>query len=151
MKHAYQRWEQWLPMLILQSLLLLVAATVTVSAQDQRISGRVLDANEPNRLPGVNIVITGTQTGVVTDANGAFTLNVPQNRDRLTVSAIGYEPQEIAIGNRSELSIQLRPDIKTLNEVIVTGYGAQQKRDITGAVATVDTKQLLSVPSTNVA
>ena len=151
MKHVYQRWEQWLPMLILQSLLLLVAATVTVSAQDRRISGRVLDANEPNGLPGVNIVITGTQTGVVTDANGAFTLNVPQNRDRLTVSAIGYEPQEIAIGNRSELSIQLRPDIKTLNEVIVTGYGAQQKRDITGAVATVDTKQLLSVPSTNVA
>ena len=151
MKHAYQRWGHWLPMLILQSLLLLVATTVTVSAQDRKITGRVLDANEPNGLPGVNIVITGTQTGVVTDANGAFTLNVPQNRDRLTVSAIGYEPQEVAIGNRSELSIQLRPDIKMLNEVVVTGYGSQQKRDITGAVATVDMKQALAVPATNLA
>lgn len=149
MKHSYCFGGHRL--LSLLCMLLVMSAIGPVLAQDRKISGRILDATENNGLPGVNIVVTGTQTGVVTDANGGFTLNVPPNRDRLTVSAIGFESQEVTIGNRSELTIQLRPDIKTLNEVVVTGYGAQAKRDITGAVATVDAKQLLSVPSTNVA
>ncbi len=65
------------------------------------------------------------------------------------MSAIGYATQEVEVGNRSELALTLQPDVKTLDEVVITGYGAQAKRDITGAVATVDTKQLLSVPATN--
>ncbi|GAB3561099.1 TonB-dependent receptor [Spirosoma luteolum] len=119
-------------------------------AQERRITGRVTDGNDNTGLPGANVLVKGTQTGIVTDASGQFSLVVPPGRDVLTVSAIGYTAQEIAIGNKTTLSITLTPDIKTLNEVVVTGYGAQAKRDITGAVATVDTKQLLAVPSTNV-
>lgn len=123
---------------------------IEVSAQDRKITGRVLDGNDNNPLPGANVVVKGTQTGMVTDATGQFSLNVAPGRDVLTISAIGYTSQDVSIGSRTTLTITLVPDIKTLSEVVVTGYGAQAKRDITGAVATVDSKQLLSVPSTNV-
>ncbi|WP_020595427.1 SusC/RagA family TonB-linked outer membrane protein [Spirosoma panaciterrae] len=123
---------------------------IRVYAQDRKITGRITDGNDNSAVPGANVVVKGTQTGVVTDANGQFSLNVASGRNVLTVSAIGYVSQDVTIGNRSSVDITLAPDIKTLSEVVVTGYGAQAKRDITGAVATVDTKQLLSVPSTNV-
>lgn len=119
-------------------------------AQDRKLTGRITDGNDNTPLPGANVVVKGTQTGVVTDASGQYTLNIASGRNVLTISAIGYATQEITIGNRTAVDVALAPDIKTLNEVVVTGYGAQAKRDITGAVATVDTKQLLSVPSTNV-
>ncbi|WP_128544484.1 SusC/RagA family TonB-linked outer membrane protein [Larkinella soli] len=132
------------------SVLLAWLLTISAWAQDRRITGRVLDGNDNNPLPGVNVVVKGTQTGVVSDADGRFTLNVPTNQNVLTISAIGFTTQDLTIGNRTDLTVTLQPDIKTLSEVIVTGYGTQSKKDITGAVATVDAKQLLSVPATNV-
>ncbi len=143
-KHFPPLWQR-ATLLVFSWLLLFV----TAQAQDRRITGRITDGNDV--LPGVNVVIKGTQTGVVTAADGRFMLTVPADRDVLTISAIGFTPQEVAIGNRTNLDINLQTDIKTLNEVVVTGYGAQAKRDITGAVATVDTKQLLAIPSTNLA
>ncbi|MBO0929780.1 SusC/RagA family TonB-linked outer membrane protein [Fibrella aquatilis] len=119
-------------------------------AQDRRISGRVTESGGNTPLPGVNIVVKGTATGMATDANGAYTLTVPANQNTLVFSAIGYITQEVTIGNRTEVNLSLDTDVRNLSEVVVTGYGAQSKRDITGAVATVDTKQLLSVPATNV-
>ena len=134
-----------LPMLLLSWLLCAGAF-----AQDRKVTGRITDGSDNSALPGANVVIKGTQIGMVTDAQGRFSLSVAPGRDVLTISAIGYAAQEIAIGNRNEISIVLTADVKTLNEVVVTGYGSQAKRDITGAVATVDTKQLLSIPATNV-
>lgn len=141
LQHVYRTW-----LLALLCWLLCVGAY----AQERKVSGRVIDGNDNNALPGANVVIKGTQTGMVTDANGQFSLSVPAGRDVLTISAIGYVAQDITIGSRTTINVTLSPDVKTLNEVVVTGYGAQAKRDITGAVATVDTKQLLSVPATNV-
>ena len=145
MKHALRQAYRTLPLFVISWLL-----CVGAFAQERKITGRITDGNDSSPLPGANVVVKGTQTGVVTDANGQFSLNVAAGRDVLTVSAIGYASQDIAIGNRSALTIAMTADIKTLNEVVVTGYGAQAKRDITGAVATVDTKQLLSIPATNV-
>jgi TonB-linked SusC/RagA family outer membrane protein len=124
--------------------------TIAAWAQDRKITGLITDGNDNNPLPGANVVIKGTTVGAATDANGRFTLNVPSGRDVLTISAIGFSGQEVSIGNRSDITVTLQADIKTLSEVIVTGYGSQSKKDITGAVATVDAKQLLSVPATNV-
>lgn len=146
MKQQYLKLLRLLPAAGLAFLL-----TISAWAQDRRVTGRVVDGNDQNPLPGVNLVIKGTQSGVTTDADGRFTLNVPGGRDVLTVSAIGFVSQEVTIGNRSEVNITLQPDIKTLSEVVVTGYGAQSKKDITGAVATLDSKTLLAVPVTNVA
>lgn len=137
-----------MPVLLITWLLSLSAmAQVTT---DRKVSGRILDGSDNKGLPGVNIVVKGTQTGVTSDAEGRYTVNVPTGRNTLIISAIGYASQEAEVGNRSEINLTLRGDIKTLDEVVVTGYGSQAKRDITGAVATVDTKQLLSVPATNV-
>ena len=145
MNNALRKAHRIVPMLLLSWLL--CAGTY---AQDRKITGRITDGSDNSALPGANVVIKGTQIGMVTDAQGRFSLNVAPGRDVLTVSALGYAAQEIAIGNRTDINVVLSADIKTLNEVIVTGYGAQAKRDITGAVATVDTKQLLSIPATNV-
>ncbi|AKD56327.1 TonB-dependent receptor [Spirosoma radiotolerans] len=145
MKRALRQAYRTLPLVVFAWLLCLGAF-----AQERKITGRITDGNDNSGLPGANIVVKGTQTGVVTDANGQFSLNVAAGRDVLTVSAIGYASQEVTIGSRTTINLAMAPDIKTLNEVVVTGYGAQAKRDITGAVATVDTKQLLSVPATNV-
>ena len=145
--HAYQytvRNPRWL---LLSWLLCLCFLT---QAQDRRISGRVTESGGNTPLPGVNIVVKGTTTGMATDANGTYLLNVPASQNTLVFSAIGYISQEVNIGNRTEVNLTLDTDVRNLNEVVVTGYGAQTKRDITGAVATVDTKQLLSGPTTNV-
>ena len=145
LKNALPQAYRTIPLLLFGWLL-----CVGAFAQDRRVTGRITDNNDNTALPGANVVVKGTQTGVVTDANGQFSLNVATGRDVLTISAIGYSSQDVTIGTRTTVDVALMPDIKTLNEVVVTGYGAQAKRDITGAVATVDTKQLLSVPSTNV-
>jgi len=124
-------------------------ATLVAHAQEKRVSGRITDGADQTPLPGVNIVVKGTQLGVTTNAQGNFELTVPAGRDVLTISAIGYVPQEITIGNRSELSISLQADVRTLSEVIVTGYGTQRKKDITGAVTVVKASELTAVPAPN--
>jgi TonB-dependent starch-binding outer membrane protein SusC len=116
-----------------------------------RLTGRVIDASEGNALPGVSVLVKGTNSGATTDAEGKFTIaNAPANAT-LVLSYIGYLTQEIAVGARSNIDVALKADTKTLSEVVVTGYGSQSKKDITGAVATVDMKQALAVPATNLA
>ncbi len=146
MSKFYRNAVRALPALLLGCLL-----CTTVAAQSRRVTGRVTDGNDKSALPGATVLAKGTQTGTVTDANGRFSLDVAEGQNTLAVSAIGYLAQDVNIAGRTEVEIELAVDVTTLNEVVVTGYGTQSKRDITGAVATVDTKQLLSVPATNVA
>jgi TonB-dependent starch-binding outer membrane protein SusC len=124
---------------------MLLLWSVVVMAQDRRITGKVTGADGP--VPGVNIVIKGTTTGTTTDANGQYTLNLRGNNPSLIISAIGYKGQEVAVGNRTTLDITLEDDATALSEVIVTGYSTTNKRDATGAVATVKAKDLTVVPS----
>jgi TonB-dependent starch-binding outer membrane protein SusC len=127
-------------------LVLTMLTTASVWAQN-RLTGRITDNGTP--LPGVSILVKGTNTGANTDSDGKFSLAVPSNTT-LVVSFIGYVTQEIAVGNRSNIDISLSPDTKTLNEVVVTGYASQRKKDITGAVTVVGPKELLAVPSASV-
>lgn len=147
MGQSYQKTGRVLLLLI--TCWLLSAGVMAQNASDRKVSGRILDGTDNNGLPGVNIVVKGTQTGVTSDAAGRYAITLPAGRTALVISAIGFATQEVEVGNRSEINLTLQADIKTLDEVVVTGYGSQAKRDITGAVATVDTKQLLSVPATN--
>jgi len=123
---------------------------MTTWAQN-RLTGRVTDAADNSPLPGVNVLIKGTGTGANTDSEGKFTLTSITSGGTLVISYIGYLTQEINVGNRSNIDIALKVDTKTLSEVVVTGYGSQSKKDITGAVATVDMRQALAVPATNLA
>lgn len=117
-------------------------------AQERRITGKVTGTDGP--VPGVNIVIKGTTTGTTTDASGNYSLNLRGNNPTLIISAIGYKGQEVVVGNRTTVDIALADDATALSEVIVTGYSTTNKRDATGAVATVKSKDLTVVPSGNV-
>ncbi|UFH56565.1 TonB-dependent receptor [Spirosoma sp. KNUC1025] len=122
--------------------------SLSASAQDRRLTGTVSGSDGP--VPGANIVLKGTQTGTSSDASGNFSLNVRGADPTLVISAIGFKTQEIAVGNRSSIEIKLEDDATALSEVVVTGYSTENRRDVTGAVATVKPAQLKVVPSTNV-
>jgi len=126
----------------------LLSILTLASWAQNKLTGRITDGSSP--LPGVSILVKGTATGANTDSEGRFSVNVASNAT-LVVSYIGYLTQEINVGNRNIIDIALKVDTKTLSEVVVTGYGSQSKKDITGAVATVDMKQALAVPATNLA
>lgn len=85
---------------------------------------------------GANVLVKGTATGVITDMNGSFELEVPGNAV-LQITYIGYVQQDVAVKNRDQLAVLLKEDTKTLDEVVVVGYGTMKKKDLTGAVASV--------------
>jgi TonB-linked SusC/RagA family outer membrane protein len=131
--------------------LLLWLGTWAAQAQDRRVTGRVTAQADGQGLPGVSVLLKGTPTGVVTDAGGAYAITVRGASDVLVISSIGYQRQEITVGSQSTINVTLAEDASALEEVIVTGYGAQSKKDITGAVASLDAKTILAVPITNAA
>ncbi len=107
-----------------------------------RFNGRVLDEKGAG-LPGSTVVLKNdARTGTTSDADGKFSINIPTGGGTLVVSAIGYLSQEIAITSQTTLDVTMAPDIKTLNEVVVVGYGTQKKENLTGSVAaiTIDEK-----------
>lgn len=116
-------------------------------AQDHLIQGVVSDENDEG-LPGATIIIKGTTIGTVTDINGEFSLKAFPDT-LIIVSYSGYERQEISIDNQTILNIKLTPDVETLKEVVVVGYGAQEKINITGSVATIKQEELVTVPVAN--
>lgn len=128
---------------------LLLLLCPAVSAQTQKISGKVTGSLDKAPLPGVTIVIKGTKTGTVTDPAGQFTISAAPG-NVLLFSFVGFAPKEVPVGNAATLNVELEENAGQLNEVVVTGYGSQSKKDITGAVATVNVKQLLSAPAGNV-
>ncbi len=102
----------------------------------QRINGTVRDAGTGKPLAGATISVKGGTASTVSDAIGAFTIAVPDNNSVLTVSYVGYAQQEIR-GNRANPEIALLPNSAELNQVVVVGYGTQNRRDVTGAVKTI--------------
>lgn len=116
--------------------------------QGLTVSGTIVD-EKGDALPGANVLVKGTAVGTTTDANGSYTLNISDGNAVLVFSFIGYTSKEVAVNNQSRIDVNLDPDIIALSEVVVTGYGSQSKRDITGSVATIDSKLLLQTPSTN--
>ncbi len=133
---------------IVASVFLLLLA-VPVVAQELRVSGRVLD-DTGSPLPGVSILEKGTANGTTTDADGRYAINVSGGNAVLVFSFIGYSTQEIAVTSRSTIDLTLQPDVMALEEVVVTGYSTDLRRETTGSVSTVRTKDLTVVPSGNV-
>ena len=125
------------------------AETITDKAEayfDVEVSGKITDENgEP--LPGANILEKGTTNGTTSDVDGNFTLSVMGESSVLVFSFIGYSTQEVPVGNRTSFNIQLEPDYRTLNEVVVVGYGTVRKSDLTGAVSSVKAEELTAYPA----
>lgn len=118
--------------------------------QASQVSGSIVD-EKGDPLPGANVLVKGTTIGTTSDASGAYTLSISEANAVLVFSFIGYTSKEVAVNSQTRIDVNLDPDIVSLSEVVVTGYGSQSKRDITGSVSTIDSKLLLQTPSTNLA
>ncbi|GAA4446637.1 TonB-dependent receptor [Ravibacter arvi] len=115
----------------------------------RRISGKVTDENGES-LPGVNILIKGTQQGTTTDADGNFRIDVQNEGNILVFSFVGYITQEVLAEGRSTLNITLETDNKALQEVVVVGYGTMKKNDLTGSIVTANLNAFKEAPNTNI-
>lgn len=125
-----------------------IATDVSVAQQNQTCKGNVKDANgEP--IIGASVLVKGTTNGTITDLDGNFTLKNVKKGDRLSISFVGYVPQEVTY-NGGALNVTLKEDTKTLDEVVVVGYGTQKKVNLTGSISTLDTKEIEARPVTNV-
>jgi len=128
---------------------IVLAPHATESQQQKSVSGKVSDS-AGGSLPGVSVVLKGTTTGTITDANGNYTLsNVPSNAT-LAFSFVGMKSQEISVGNKTTINVELTEDAIGIEEVVAIGYGTMKKSDLTGALSQVREETIKSLPSTNV-
>ncbi len=129
----------------------LVAATLTMSANgfaQTVIKGNVTD-NTGEPIIGASVIEQGTNTGGVTDLDGNFTITLTGNSKKLKISYVGMKPQLVNVAGKSTINVKLEDDSNSLNDVVVIGYGAVKKKDLTGSVATVSNKALEAVPVAN--
>ncbi|MGV3684365.1 MAG: carboxypeptidase-like regulatory domain-containing protein [Daejeonella sp.] len=130
-------------LLVMSSLLFITSAV----AQEKMVTGTVTD-NDKLTLPGVSVKIKGTATGVSTDANGKYSIRVNQG-SVLQFTFIGSMPKEITVGAQDVINVTLIADTRSLDEVVIVGYGTQKKATLTGAISTVDVDKVLgSRPTT---
>ncbi|HEY9045094.1 MAG TPA: TonB-dependent receptor [Ohtaekwangia sp.] len=117
-----------------------LASATSASIQSVVVSGKVTD-DTGAALPGVNVLEKGTTNGAVTDADGRYTLRLSSNQSVLVFSFVGMLSQNIVVGTQSEVNVQMVSDASTLSEVIVVGYGTQEKKDVTGAMTSVKSEE----------
>ena len=128
---------------------LLLFACLPVFAQQKTISGTITDLATKLPIEGVNVNVKGTPTTVVSDANGNFSVTVPSAKSILVFSYIGYATEERNIGNATALTVTLSTSQKSLNEVVVVGYGSMKRRDLTGAVSSIKNDVIIQTPTHN--
>ena len=133
--------------LIMRSLLLLtILASVNVLGyafmQPKMVTGQITDQKTGEFLPGVNVVVEGTTTGVITDLVGKYSIEVPNEDAVLLISYIGYVRQKFPVRGITIINIQLSQEIKSIDEVVVVGYGTQRKANLTGSVGSVNVEKL---------
>lgn len=127
---------------------LLLLAPDPAHAQERKVSGKVMASDGP--IPGATVLLKGSNVGTSADADGAFTINVKGANPVLVISAIGYKSQEVPVGNQTVINAKLEDEANALTEVVVTGYSVDKRRESTGAISTVKTKDLTTVPSSSV-
>lgn len=127
----------------------LILPSLFIHGQTQ-IRGRVIsESNEP--LPGASVLVKGTGEGTITNFDGYYTINVSESDAILVFSYVGYNTEEIQVGDKTKINIQLLPNLKNLDEVVVVGYGTQKKSDLVSSVAVISVEDATKVPTTNVA
>jgi len=129
----------------LLGMLVMLFSTVTVFAQQANtISGKVTSASDGLPLPGVNILVKGTTTSATTGFDGQYSIKASSN-DVLVFSYVGYNNQELTVGNRTQIDLSMKDNMNKLNEIVVIGYGTQKKADLSGAVSTVNLKEAKTI------
>ena len=126
--------------------LFLFFLSLSIQAQTV-ISGNVSSSKDNQPVASATVTVKGTKVGTQTNADGSFKITLPADKSILVISAIGYDPQEISTSGKTSVNVVLAARLKALDEIVVTGYTSQRKKDITGAVAVVNIANLKSVPS----
>ncbi|MFZ6009153.1 MAG: TonB-dependent receptor plug domain-containing protein, partial [Bacteroidota bacterium] len=121
------------------------SSSFSVQEVDILVTGSITDETD-NPLPGVNVLIKGSTKGTTADAEGKFSISVPDENAVLVISFIGYVTQEILVGNSTQIAVKLLPDVRQLNEVVVVGYGTQKRSSVTGAVTSVSSTEIAALP-----
>lgn len=115
-------------------------------SQSLTITGKVVSGDARSGLPGVNVSIEGTTTGTTTNAEGVYRLTLPSPGSTVVFSYIGYVTQRLKADGRTQLDVTLAEDDKSLNEVVVVGYGTKERRDVTSAISSVSGKEIQNLP-----
>jgi len=123
--------------------------SITAFSQEKTITGKVTDSKDGSAMPGVSVTAKGSATGTQTNADGTYRISVSSSTTALVFSFVGYEAQEISIGGKSSISIQLVNSNATLGEVVVTGYGTARKKDLTGSITQITSKDFQKGPQTS--
>ena len=131
-------------------LLLITVISTSVWAQTKKVSGKIISEEDGKPLVGVTVSVKGKKTATQTNSSGEFTIEASQG-DVLLFSYIGYAPAQTTVGASSEVSLTMKTEASTLSDVVVVGYGTQKRKEVTGAVATVNTRAFENSPNTNVA
>ena len=121
------------------TVLLLLITTVAWS-QSRTVTGKVTSSDEGTGVPGVNVVEKGTNNGTATDADGNYSINVNDGAT-LVFSFVGYATQEVVVGGQTAVSVSLAPDVMSLSEVVVVGYGSQEKKELTSSVVSLSEEE----------
>ncbi|MDT3405224.1 SusC/RagA family TonB-linked outer membrane protein [Mucilaginibacter terrae] len=132
--------------ILLVLLALCTIASSNLYAQSKKITGAVTSADDGQPLPGVSVKVAGSSIGTQTSADGSFALNVPANATSLQFTYLGYATQNVSLGSGTVYNVKLVSDNKTLSEIVVTGYGVQQKREVTGSIVSIKGSEFENQP-----
>ncbi len=123
---------------------------IEVIIQGITVTGKVTSSEDNEGLPGVNVIVKGTSQGTVTDLEGNYSLEVPGEETVLVFSSVGFLKEEVIVGNQTIIDFVLSPDVTSLEEIVVIGYGTAKKSDVTGSVASVSPDELVDRPVVNI-
>jgi TonB-linked SusC/RagA family outer membrane protein len=145
---------KWMRTLLLSGFMIMMSALTVVSAatstslnlQQKRVTGKVTDATTGEALPGVTVVIKGTTTGVASDLDGSYTLDVPSGSAILQFTSVGYASQEVTVGQREVINMAMQSDVTLIEELVVVGYGFKKKRDLTGSISSISASNIEDTP-----
>ena len=134
-------------MIMMSALTVIGAATSTsLNMQQKRVTGKVTDATTGEALPGVTVVIKGTTSGVASDLDGSYTLDVPSGSAVLQFTSVGYASQEVTVGPRDVINVAMQSDVTLIEELVVIGYGFKKKRDLTGSISSISASNIEDTP-----
>ena len=129
--------------------MLCLFALDTLAQNPVKVSGVVKSAKDDETLPGVGVILKGTSTSTVTDAEGRFIINVPNGKGILVFTYIGTQPKEVAVNGQTNLDVLLTDDVSSLSEVVVVGYGEQSRSTVTNSISRVSAKEFENAPAAN--
>jgi hypothetical protein len=131
---------------VLLFLSFLLMGILAANAQMKTITGKVVASEDNSPIPGVSVVVKGTTTGTITNQDGLYSLQVPASAKSLAFSFVGYRTKEVVIENQAVINVVLENDVFDVDEVVVVAYGIQQKRDVSGTIATVKGEEIKTLP-----